>query len=40
MTRYLFLKAEVLGSLFGSRRQVQNAGIDPRLMSLMSARYV
>jgi len=40
MTRYLFLKCERVGHKSGSRRRVSNDGIDVRLLSLLTARYV
>jgi len=40
MTRFLFLKSDRIGHKNGSRRGVSNAGIDVRLLSLLSARYV
>ena len=40
MTRYLFLKSERIGHKNGSRRGVSNDGIDVKLLSLLSARYV
>jgi hypothetical protein len=40
MTRFLFLKFARIGHQNGSRRGVANEGIDVRLLSLLSARYV
>jgi hypothetical protein len=40
MTRFLFLKAERKGHKNGSRRGVSNDGVDVRLLSLLTARYV
>ena len=40
MTRFLFLKAERKGHKNGARRGVSNDGIDVRLLSLLTARYV
>jgi hypothetical protein len=40
MTRFLFLKCDRIGHKNGSRRGVSNAGIDVKLLSLLSARYV
>jgi hypothetical protein len=40
MTHFLFLKAERLGHKSGTQRRVSNDGIDVRLLSLLSARYV
>ena len=40
MTHFLFLKCERIGHKNGSRRGVANDGIDVRLLSLLSARYV
>ncbi len=40
MTRFLFLKCDRIGHKNGSRRGISNAGIDVKLLSLLSARYV
>ena len=40
MTRFLFLKAARVGHKNGSWRGVSNDGIDVKLLSLLSARYV
>ncbi len=40
MTRFLFLKCDRIGHKNGSRRGVANAGIDVKLLSLLSQRYV
>lgn len=40
MTRFLFLKFERIGHQWGSRRGIANAGIDVRLLPLLSTRYV
>ncbi len=40
MTRYLFLKADRIGHKSGSKRGVENDGIDVRLLLLLSTRYV
>lgn len=40
MSWFLFLKAERIGHKNGSRRGVLNDGIDVKLLSLLSARYV
>ncbi len=40
MTRYLFLKADRIGHKNGTKRGVENGGIDVRLLLLLSTRYV
>jgi hypothetical protein len=40
MTRFLFLKFGRIGHKNGSIRRVSNSGIDVKLLSLLSARYV
>jgi hypothetical protein len=40
MTGFLFLKSGLVGHKNGSRRGVSNDGIDVKLLSLLSARYV
>jgi hypothetical protein len=40
MTRFLFLKSDLAGHKNGSRRSVSNGGIDVKLLSLLTARYV
>ena len=40
MTRFLFLKSERTGHQNGSHRTVSNDGIDVKLLSLLTARYV
>ena len=40
MTHFLFLKFERLTSNTAQHRNVSNSGIDVRLLSLLSARYV
>lgn len=40
MTRYLFLKVDRSGHENGSHRGLSNAGIDIRLLLLLSTRYV
>jgi len=40
MTRFLFLKADRIGHKNGSHRDISNGGIDVKLLSLLSARYV
>lgn len=40
MTRFLFLKADWIRPTNGARRGVDNAGIDVRLLPLLTARYV
>ena len=40
MTRYLFLKADRIGHKNGTKRGVENGGIDVLLLLLLSTRYV
>jgi hypothetical protein len=40
MTSFLFLKSERVGHKNGSHRKVSNGGIDVKLLSLLTARYV
>ena len=40
MTRFLFLKCDFLGRIGTPPRGIANAGIDVRLLHLLSARYV
>jgi hypothetical protein len=40
MTRFLFLKSEFIGHKNGSIRRVSHGGIDVKLLSLLTARYV
>ena len=39
MTKYLFLKSDFSGPR-GAKRHLNNAGIDVKLLPLLSARYV
>ena len=40
MTRYLFLKMDLSGHKSAPKRTLDNAGIDVKLLPLLSARYV
>ena len=40
MTRFLFLKCDFLGRIATPPKAVANAGIDVKLLHLLSARYV
>lgn len=40
MTRFLFLKSELIGHKSGTHRSVSNGGIDVKLLPLLTARYV
>lgn len=40
MTGFLFLKSERVGHKNGSRRRITDGGIDAKLLSLLSARYI